>query len=79
MDNLLTLADLGPEQAGVVVSIESPDPVFKRRMMSLGMVRDADVRIDRTAPLGDPRTYIVKGYPLGLRGKEARAILVRLK
>jgi len=78
MDSL-TLADLRPEQHGEILKIESDDGIFKRRMMSLGVVAGTPVTLDRSAPLGDPRIYTLMGYSLGLRNTEARQIRILLK
>ena len=75
----LTLADLRPEQQGEILKIETDDGVFKRRMMSLGVVSGTTVTLDRSAPLGDPRIYTLMGYSLGLRNSEARQIRIRVK
>ncbi len=75
----LTLADLKANQTGEVVKIEAEDVVFKRRMMSLGVVAGTAVSVDRSAPLGDPRIYSLLGYSLGLRNSEARHIHIRLR
>ena len=75
----LTLADLRLGQHGEVISIDSDDGAFKRRMMSLGIIPGGDIALDRSAPLGDPRIYTVLGYNLGLRNVEARQVHVCLK
>ena len=47
-----------------------------RRIMEMGLVKGAEVEIERFAPLGDPIWLIVKGYSLSLRKREARLIEV---
>ena len=75
----MTLSELEPGQQGEVVRIDSTDSVFKRRLASLGLVPGAPVSLDRSAPFGDPRIYIVMGYCLGLRNSEAANVAIRLK
>ena len=75
----MTLSELRPGQQGEVVRIDSSDSVFKRRLASLGLVPGAPVSLDRAAPFGDPRIYIVMGYCLGLRNAEAASVNIRLK
>jgi Fe2+ transport system protein FeoA len=48
----------------------------RRRLLELGVVRGEIITLRRAAPLGDPREYIVKGYHLSLRRREALAITV---
>ena len=74
----LTLADLRPGQKGIFFKINSQDKTFKRRMASLGVIPGSTVELDRAAPLGDPRIYIIAGYKLGLRNADAKQIDVRL-
>ena len=78
-DAAMTLLELRPGQQGEVVRIDSADSAFKRRLASLGLVPGAPVSLDRAAPFGDPRIYIVMGYCLGLRNIEAASVKIRLK
>lgn len=58
-----------------VVSLEAAD-VVALRLMELGMVPGAAVRVIKCAPLGDPIQICVRNYHLALRRNEARAITV---
>ncbi|MFA4861444.1 ferrous iron transport protein A [Methanoregula sp.] len=58
-----------------VVSVPVPGPV-RKRLFALGFVPGAVVEAVRSAPLGDPIEYRVKGYFLSLRKEEARLISV---
>lgn len=48
--------------------------VVKRRMMDMGITKGAEVRIIKTAPLGDPVEVTVRGYELSLRKADAEMI-----
>ncbi len=48
--------------------------VVKRRMMDMGITKGAEVRIRKTAPLGDPVEVTVRGYELSLRKADAEMI-----
>jgi len=72
-----TLADLGPGQRGTVQRIGGEDVELRRRLLALGVVRGAEIVVDRAAPLGDPRAYTLLGYRLTLRNDDARVILVQ--
>ena len=48
--------------------------VVKRRMMDMGITKGAEVRIIKTAPLGDPVEGTVRGYELSLRKADAEMI-----
>lgn len=64
-------------QRGVVVRIEGKGPA-RRRMMDMGLVPGAEVKVVRVAPLGDPIEFQVKGYSLSLRKTEASNITVEI-
>ena len=49
---------------------------IRRRLMDMGLVKGVPVEVVRTAPLGDPIAYCVRGYHLALRKSEAQLIEV---
>lgn len=48
----------------------------KRRIMDMGITKGVEVRIRKTAPLGDPVEVTVRGYELSLRKADAEMIEV---
>ena len=58
-----------------VVSVEGEGAVALR-LMEMGVVPGAPVRVIKAAPLGDPVEVRVHGYHLALRRSEAETILV---
>lgn len=58
-----------------VVSVNGNSPVA-RRLLEMGVVPGAPVRVIKTAPLGDPIEVRVRGYNLALRRTEAQTISV---
>ena len=71
------LHELRVGQRGIVVRVGGQGPV-RRRMMDMGLVTGAEVRVVRVAPLGDPVEFEVKGYSLSLRKSEARDVTVEV-
>jgi DtxR family Mn-dependent transcriptional regulator len=71
------LHELKVGQRGVVVRVGGQGPV-RRRMMDMGLVTGAEVKVVRVAPLGDPVEFEVKGYSLSLRKSEARNVIVEV-
>jgi ferrous iron transport protein A len=67
--------------ADVVARIESIEAAAAQsfRLMEMGMVPGAPVRIVKTAPLGDPIQVCVRNYHLALRRAEAQSIKVTLE
>lgn len=58
-----------------VISVQGGGAVT-RRLMEMGVVPGAPVRVIKAAPLGDPIEVRVRGYHLALRRTEAQTILV---
>jgi ferrous iron transport protein A len=69
------LSDLRPGEAGVVEKVTG-DGRFRQRLLEMGLTRGVRVAMEKTAPLGDPTEYIVKGYHISLRKGEADLILL---
>jgi len=70
--------DMIPIDATVrVAAVESTD-AHSLRLMEMGMVPGAFVRVVKTAPLGDPIQVCVRNYHLALRRAEAKSITVTL-
>jgi Fe2+ transport system protein FeoA len=74
-DELVKLSEYGPGQKGVIQAIcGSPD--FRLRLMELGFVPGAEVKVVKYAPLTDPIEFVIKGYHLSLRRDEAAGVLM---
>lgn len=61
--------------AARVVAVSGAGPLA-RRLMEMGVVPGAPVRVLKAAPLGDPLEVRVRGYHLALRRAEAHVIQV---
>ncbi len=59
-----------------VVKVKS-DGEIRRRLLDMGLVKDAELEIVRSAPLGDPIEVMLNGFNLSLRLKEAEGIFVK--
>jgi ferrous iron transport protein A len=70
-----TLDSLPPGAAARVVCVGGSGAVA-RRLMEMGVVPGAPVRVIKTAPLGDPLEIRVRNYHLALRRSEAQTISV---
>jgi Fe2+ transport system protein FeoA len=60
------------------VRIVDGDPAVAIRLMELGLVPGARVRLVRVAPLGDPLVVALRGAELSLRKAEARLVTIEL-
>ena len=68
-----TLDELTPGQQAVVKHVGGSGPI-RRRLMDMGLVSGVVVETLKTAPLGDPVEYRLRGYHLSLRRSEARMV-----
>jgi len=59
----------------LVTSVEASD-THGLRLMEMGVVPGAEVRVVKSAPLGDPIQVCVRNYHLALRRAEAKSITV---
>lgn len=71
----MSLASLPFGTAGAIVMVEG-ERGFRRRLMELGFLPGAPVRVIAVAPLGDPLDVEVRGCRFSLRRAEAERILV---
>ena len=69
----MTLKEMTPGQSGRVRAIGAGGPL-KRRIMDMGITPGVEVKVIKTAPLGDPIEIHVRGYELSLRMEEALQI-----
>ena len=71
----LSLARLPIGAQARVIAINGSGAIA-RRLMEMGVVPGAPVRVIKAAPLGDPIEIRVRGYHLALRRTEAQTISV---
>ncbi len=57
------------------MSVQAQGPV-RQRLLEMGFIRGARLRVEKLAPLGDPMELVIKGYHLSLRREESACILV---
>lgn len=71
----MKLSDLKMGDSCRVVSIDG-DGQVSRRLMEMGVIPGATIRLVKSAPLGDPIEIEIRGYHLAIRKTEARSIEV---
>jgi DtxR family Mn-dependent transcriptional regulator len=72
-----TLAELQPGQRAVIRRVQG-EGTLRRRLMDLGLIAGTPVKMERSAPLGDPLEILVKGTHLSLRREEASSVQVEI-
>ncbi len=75
-ENFLTLADLPKRHEAEIVSINCKDHHLRTHILDMGLTPHVKVTLIKTAPMGDPLEFKVRGYVLTLRKSEAEKILI---
>ena len=69
------LSELHPGDVAIVSQILAKGRI-RQRLLEMGFIRGAELRVEKLAPLGDPMELVIKGYHLSLRREESQCILV---
>lgn len=69
----MKLNELKNGQSAKVIKLTG-DSASKKKLMDMGLTRNAIVIMRKSAPLGDPIELHVRGYELTLRKKDAAMI-----
>ncbi len=73
----MCLRDLKPGQSAIITEINL-DGKLKSRLMTMGLINGTKVKLEKTAPLGDPIQIKVRGYNLSFRKSDAKYVEVDL-
>ncbi|MDX9972409.1 MAG: FeoA family protein [FCB group bacterium] len=68
-----TLDKLKPGESGIVVTLHGEGAV-QQRLLEMGVIEGAEVKMVRRAPMGDPLELVVQGYHLSIRKAEASLV-----
>jgi ferrous iron transport protein A len=71
-----TLAMFKTGETGCVVNLSHNNPLFRQKLLSMGLTPGTRFLVKRIAPLGDPVEIAVRGYSLSLRKNEADVLQV---
>lgn len=72
----MKIRDLSVGTSGKVTGYATGDRAYREKLLRMGLVRGAEFKFTRIAPLGDPIEIIVHGFKLSLRKDEANALEV---
>ena len=70
-----TLDSLVPGESGIIVSVGGSG-ALRHRLLDMGLTPRTAVRVERSAPMGDPMELYLRGYRLTLRKEDASKIEV---
>lgn len=71
------LKDLVPGSMGEVTGYARCDPMYRDKLLSMGLTKGTPFKILRVAPLGDPVEIEVRGFRLSLRKAESDVLKIR--
>ena len=69
----MTLDELGIGESAVIRTVGGQGPL-RLRLLDMGLIPRTRVKMQKTAPMGDPIEISVRGYELTLRKADARLI-----
>ena len=72
----MRLSEMKEGQSATVAHVGG-DGILRRRILEMGILKGAEVYIEKYAPLRDPLELIVKGYHVSLRVEEAAKVEVK--
>ena len=72
----IPLSLLQPGDQCEVVEVQAQGQV-RQRLLEMGFIRGARLKVEKLAPLGDPMELVIKGYHLSQRRDESSCILVQ--
>jgi Fe2+ transport system protein FeoA len=72
---LILLSDLKIDQKAKILNIKSQ---FLSKLLAMGLIPDAEIKLIRFAPGGDPIEFEIKGYLLSLRKSICQGVEVDL-
>ena len=69
----MTLGELKAGQSAVIAKVGGQG-ALRLRFLDMGLIPHTEVRMQKTAPSGDPIQILIRGYELTLRLEEASKI-----
>lgn len=75
-ERMSSIFDMEPGQRARVARVDASGAI-RQRLLDMGIIPDAMVEFERSAPVGDPVWIKLQGFQMSLRRTEAEAILVR--
>lgn len=75
--DLSTLDCIEIGQDAFIVSVDNEDKALRAHILNMGLTPGIEVTLIKTAPMGDPMEFRVRGYELTLRREDAAKITVK--
>lgn len=73
---MITIAQLKCGERATVKGFLATAPVYRQKLLAMGLTPGTVFTLSRVAPLGDPVQIEVRGYSLSLRKQEAMVMQI---
>ncbi len=70
-----TLADLAVNESGTVIALQSSDNM-RRRLLDIGLTKNAVVTCVGQSPAGDPIAFNIRGSIIALRRTDCEKVII---
>jgi Fe2+ transport system protein FeoA len=74
----MSVSDLKPGQHGTIRQVDAKGAI-RQRLLDMGLLPEAVLRVERVAPTGDPVWISLRGSQIALRRKEAQSVLISVQ
>ena len=74
---MATLDELPKGKTAVIEAVSGAKNSLRRHLLEMGLTPGTEITLIKTAPLGDPLEFKIRGYELTLRRKDARNITIK--
>jgi ferrous iron transport protein A len=71
-----SLAEMSVGDRGRVTGFDKGLDSYRKKLISMGLIKGTEFTVNRIAPMGDPVEIEVRGYSLSLRKDEATVLFV---
>ena len=72
----MQLSEMKTGSKGRIIRIRPGEPLYRHRLISMGLLPGTEFIVSRIAPLGDPIEITVRGFALSLRKNEASILKI---
>lgn len=72
----MTMDELKPGESAYIETVGGTG-ALRHHLLDMGLTPDAEITLQKVAPMGDPVQFEVRGYELTLRLEEARKVTVK--
>lgn len=72
----MQFSDLEVGKHAKIIAIQPGEPVYRKRLIAMGLLPGTSFTVTRIAPLGDPIEIFVRGFALSLRKAEANILRI---